>query len=103
MTKHLPLFRLSSLRNLLALSLLAGIACFFLSTGTSSAATIDVAAGTDETVANSNCSLSEAITNINNGDATTFPECDSSNADPFGTDDTINLPDGTNNILDGTI
>lgn len=71
------------------------IALTFISGGKAHAATIDVAAGNDETTVNSNCSLSEAITNINNGDATSYPECDSNNADPFGTDDTINLPSGT--------
>ena len=66
-----------------------------LSGGKAHAATIDVATGNDETTANSTCSLSEAITNINNGDATTYPECTSTNSDPFGTNDTITLPEGT--------
>ena len=76
----------------LALSL---VILFFLHTLTSHAATLQVAAGNDETTVNSTCSLSEAITNINNGDATSYPECTSTNADPFGTDDTIELPTGT--------
>ena len=62
------------------------------------AATINVAAGNDETTVNSNCSLSEAITNINNGDATTYPECTGTGV--FGVEDTVNLPSGTIVLVD---
>ena len=65
----------------------------FIFGGKAHAATIDVATGNDETTVNSNCSLSEAITNINNGDAASYPECTGTGT--FGTNDTINLPDGT--------
>jgi len=61
--------------------------------GKAHAATIDAATGNDETVVNSNCSLSEAITNINAGDATAYPEC--TGIGVFGTDDTITIPAGT--------
>jgi len=64
-------------------------------TGSAHAVSITVATGDDEVFANSNCSLSEAITNINNGNTTSYPECTSTNLDPFGTDDTITIPAGT--------
>lgn len=37
--------------------------------------------------------MSEAITNINNGDATSYPECTGTGA--FGVTDTISIPEGT--------
>jgi hypothetical protein len=56
------------------------------------AATLSVASGSDETTTNGSCSLSEAITNINNGNSTSYPDCVDS--EPFGSSDTIRLPSG---------
>ncbi len=85
--------KLSNLKlaSLLVFSALAS--AFVLHPGSAHAATIAVSAGTDETTANAYCSLSEAITNVNNGNATTYPECTGTGA--FGTDDTINIGVGT--------
>ncbi len=77
--------------KLTGLLLVSAIAFLTLSSN-AHAASITVATGNDETTVNSNCSLSEAITNINNGDATSYPECTGAGA--YGTDDTINLPAG---------
>ncbi len=93
--RRLPNLKLASL---LVFSALAS--AFVLHPGSAHAATIAVAVGTDETIVNSNCSLSEAITNINNGDATTYPECTGTGA--FGTDDTINIPEGTITLVGST-
>jgi hypothetical protein len=84
---------MTKLRHLLAISLLAGAACFFLSTGTTSAATIDVVAGTNVLANDSECHLTEAIANINNA-ANTYVDCIAT-GDAYGTNDTINLPTGT--------
>lgn len=80
------------LASLLVFSALAS--AFVLHPGSAHAATIAVSAGTDETTTNSYCSLSEAIVNVNNGDATTYPEC-TNTGDAFGTNDTINIGAGT--------
>jgi hypothetical protein len=58
--------------------------------GTSSAATINVVAGTDGIEENNQCQLSEAIQNIND-QAQTNDDCPAGD----GNDDTINLPAGT--------
>lgn len=66
---------------------------FFGSSPFAHAATINVTAGATDTLGtNGQCSLREAITNINNG-ATTFSDCAPTGA--YGTGDTINLPAGT--------
>lgn len=80
-----------------AVSLLVLAFSFMFSTS-AHAATIDVAAVDDETTVNTNCSLSEAITNINAGDATAYPEC--TGIGMFGTDDTITIPTGTITLTD---
>jgi hypothetical protein len=84
---------MTKLRHLLALSLLAGAACFFLSTASSSAATIDVVAGSNVLANDGECHLTEAIANINNA-ANTYVDCIAT-GDAYGTNDTINLPTGT--------
>jgi CSLREA domain-containing protein len=60
----------------------------------SMAATINVTSYATDTLngADSQCSLREAITNINNG-ATTYADCIPSGS--YGTGDTINIPAGT--------
>jgi hypothetical protein len=96
MPNHLtlsPLSKLHNLKSLFVLSLLAGVACFFLSTAASSAATLDVVTGTDTVASDGDCHLSEAIENINNG-ATTNTDCIATE-NGYGIDDTINLPTGT--------
>lgn len=79
------------LASLLVFSILAS--AFVLHPGSAHAATIAVATGTDETTNNSNCSLSEAIININD-QAATYTEC-TNLGDGYGTNDTINIPAGT--------
>lgn len=81
--------------KLLSLSLLAAALFTFVKTSAAHAATLNPTTGSDELNTNSNCSLSEAITNINNGNDTSYPECTNSSADPYGTYDTIILPSGT--------
>jgi hypothetical protein len=61
--------------------------------GSSHAANITVATGGDNTIVDGVCRLSEAIININAGNATAYPECTGVGA--FGVNDTINLPSGT--------
>ncbi|MCX7771093.1 MAG: CSLREA domain-containing protein, partial [Proteobacteria bacterium] len=70
------------------LVLLIGI---FLGINTASAATITVTTTTDELNVNSQCSLREAITNINNG-ATIYNDCVPSGT--YGESDTIIVPEG---------
>ncbi len=75
--------------KLLALTLFV-LTMGFVFAGEARAATINVAAGSDETTTNASCSLSEAITNIND-QAASSPDC----AAGDGIDDTIALPAGT--------
>ncbi len=63
----------------------------FTVVSSANAATIVVNTVTDEQNTNGQCSLREAITNINNG-ATTYSDC--APADAYGTSDTINIPAG---------
>ncbi len=78
--------------KLFILLVLAVGAVIFFKAPDAHAATIPVIHGYDETSANTGCSLSEAIISINDGNNSSYPECTSSNANPFGTDDTIELP-----------
>lgn len=80
-------------KNKLLISAVAATLLWVCMTSVSHAATITVASGSDGLNTDSTCTLSEAITNINNGNATTYTECTGTGA--FGTSDTINLPSGT--------
>jgi CSLREA domain-containing protein len=85
--KGFKLFRLFSYIIVAFIILFSGIV-------SSHAATINVTASATDTLngANSQCSLREAITNINNG-ATTYADCGPTGV--YGTNDTINIPAGT--------
>ncbi|MBI5634745.1 MAG: carboxypeptidase regulatory-like domain-containing protein [Nitrospirae bacterium] len=70
----------------------------FTVVSSANAATIAVNTVTDEQNTNGQCSLREAITNINNG-ATTYADCISSGG--YGTSDAINIPAGMYTITIG--
>ncbi len=76
----------------LALAMLVAGTIAILRAPITHAATISVASGPDTTNVDSTCTLSEAITNINAGNATAYPECTGTGA--FGSTDTIILPTG---------
>ncbi len=82
------------------ITLLVGIAVgavfFVLGTGKSSAATINVVAGSVANAQDGQCRLYEAIQNIND-QAQTSPDCPAGD----GNNDTINLPAGTITLLNG--
>jgi len=85
MNKELNMKFRKTVFALLVLMLFPGIS-------TSSAATIAVNTTADELIPNGNCSLREALTNINNA-ATTYTDCMPAGA--YGISDTINIPAGT--------
>lgn len=76
----------------LLISLIASASLFIIFSSSTHAASFTVAAGSDENIDNSSCSLTEAIQNINDG-AQTNTDCVETGA--YGTDDTISLPAGT--------
>jgi hypothetical protein len=84
-------------QNKILISLFAAGLLWVAIGGGAHAATISVAAGDDVTNIDSTCSLSEAIENINAGDANAYPECAGTGA--FGTSDTIQLPNGTVRLM----
>ncbi|MBA4372567.1 MAG: hypothetical protein C0402_06855 [Thermodesulfovibrio sp.] len=71
----------------------------FAGLNTASAATINVTTTADELNANGQCSLREAITNINDG-ASTYSDCAPTGA--YGITDTINIPVGTYTTTTGS-
>ena len=94
MTFQIPGYVSSKFFSLLGLFSL--FTFFAVTPGASLAATIAVNTTTDELAApGTGCSLREAIENINNGDAVTYPECLDGAGTGFGVSDTINVPTGT--------
>ena len=81
---------LSKYKTLLPLAILTAAATFFLLSGTSSAATINVSTNDVASTNNSDCTLREAIENIND-QAATNTDC----AAGDGSTDTIIIPSGT--------
>ncbi len=78
------------IKNKIILSVVVAALLWVCTASVSHAATISVEAGNDVLNVDSTCTLSEAITNINAGNATAYPECTGTGA--FGTNDTISLP-----------
>lgn len=81
--------------KVLALGLLVGAFFACLNPSETHAATFNVVSGTDDIAVNSQCQLSEAITNINN-QSQTISDCVAGD----GNDDTIILPAGTIELSD---
>ena len=75
--------------------IIAGLFLFFIVTGHAQAATLTVNTASDELNTNGQCSLREAVTNINSS-STTHSDCAPSGA--YGTGDTITVPAGTYTI-----
>lgn len=78
--------------NIIGGMFIATVAWLLFAGSSANAATIAVSAGNDAIVADSVCSLSEAIENINAGSAAAHPEC--AGVGVFGVNDTIQLPSG---------
>ncbi len=90
------MLKLSHIKLRFAGLLLVSAVAFLMFSGSSHAASFNVAAGNDELDANSTCSLSEAIYNINYQDNTDYPECPAGD----GNNDEIILPSGTITLTD---